>query len=253
MYRGVLYYLSGYVIRSYNIQTGTRSNNALRDLSSQIKSTNIRSFIITEHGFSVVYESDIWGVGTFAQISFSGGVIGEIENIYPYAGMVLVDIDFLVLFRPEGQRLVLVNLSSMETTEMQTEIIPGLGTYTASDGELYLYSMSYKTPGTMILHDLYSDEVFLVNIPDMRIPQNPNFSIREGMIYYWTSYGTGVMSIADTRVRGFSRDYILRDICFTSDGKLYAIAHDSSIENFLGATQYYIRMNIDGTGTEILD
>lgn len=50
-----------------------------------------------------------------------------------------------------------------------------------------------------------------------------------------------------------STEYQLYYMCFSDDGKLYAIGTLPNESDSLKYTEYYIRANLDGTQLEILD
>ena len=248
VYRGALYYLSPTGnIGKYDISTGKRRGNILSDYPAAAQVENISSLYVSDHGLSVVYKTNpMRGYTALIQLDFDGTIIGKIDSAPN--GIIVADVDMLVGYDYKNWELDFISLPDLEIISIPVDFEPGYLT-ADSDGHLYISDTTESKYGATVKYDLYSGNFTRINRPDAK---TYGCFVYDGKLYYPATTGTVQMSTYGTAQKTIIESYALNQICFSDDGKLYAIGQspDADLWEF---TRCYICANSNGTQLEILD
>lgn len=246
VYRGVLYYVSSdSTIGTYDISTGKICENILLNYPTQARVNTISGLYVSNHGISVIYDVGILDTALI-QLDFKGSIIGKIDSLP--SGVIVADADTLVGYDYKNWELEFILLSNLDSFSVPVDFEPGF-LCADKDGYLYIADTTENKYGRLVKFDLYTGDYTRVDRLDA---STYGCFVYAGKIYYPATNGTTQMSVLGTGWKTISKTYVLNLICFSDDGKLYAIG-TSPNASFSEYTEYYIRANLNGTQLEVLD
>lgn len=246
IYRGLLYYVSSEsTVATYNTSTGEVCENILLNYPSAAQVDTISGLFISSYGISVIYDVGFLETALI-QLDFEGGIIGGIDELP--SGVIVADADTLVGYDWENWELEYISLSNLDSFSIPLDFEPG-SLCADKDGYLYIADTTEKKYGNLIKFDLHTGDYTSMDRLDAATYGCFTY---DGKIYYPSTNGTTQMSALGTGWKTISKSYALNYICFSGDGKLYAIGEFPNA-SFYEYTEYYIRVNLDGTQLEVLD
>lgn len=247
-YRGVLYYVSSdSTIGTYNISTGEVCENILLNYPTAAQVENISSLFISDYGLSVVYKTNpFWGDTALIQLDFDGTIIGKIDPAP--SGIIVADVDMLVGYDYKNWELDFISLPDLEIISIPVDFEPGFLAADA-DGHLYISDTTENKYGATVKCDLYSGNFTRINRPDAK---TYGCFVYDGKLYYPATTGTVQMSTYGTAQKTIIESYALNQICFSDDGKLFAVGEPPDADLFY-FTDHFICVNSDGTQLELMD
>lgn len=246
IYRGVLYYVSSdSTIGTYDITTGEICKNILLNYPPAARVNTISGLYISNHGISVIYDVGLLNTALI-QLDFDGTIIGGIDNLS--GRVVLADADTLVGYDYKNWELEFISLSDLDSFSVPVDFEPGF-MCADKDGYLYIADTTENKFGRLVKFDLHTGDYIRINRLDAG---SYGCFVYNGKIFYPATNGTTQMSTLGAGWKTISKNYALSQICFSDDGKLYAIGKspDASLKEY---TEYYIRVNSDGSQLEVLD
>lgn len=249
VYRGKLYYVSneGECIGTYDIKTGEVCNNILLNYPSSARVDTISKIFVSDYGITVVYDTGFLDY-SLIQLSFDGTIIGNIDNLP--SEVIVADIDTLVCRDYKNWQLVFISLSDLSQHDVYLDFEPG-STCADDNGYLYISDTTDNDYGYTVRYELSTGEYSGINRLDA---DTYGCFVYDGKIYYPSTDGTKQMSVLGSGWKNINKQYSLNHICFSDDGKIYAVGNLLSDPSFaMEYTEYYIRMNCDGTQIEVLD
>lgn len=248
VYRGLLYFVSSdSTIGTYDISTGKICENILLNYPAKARVDTISDLYISNHGISIIYDVGFLD-SALIQLDFDGAIIGDINNLP--SGVIMADADTLVGYDYKNWELVFISLSDLDSFTIPVDFEPG-SLCVDKDGYMYIADTTEHRYGRLVKFDLHTGDYTRINKLDA---DKYNCFVYNGKIFYPATNGTKQMSVQGAGWETISKAYALNHICFSDDGKLYGIgtiASESTIN--LEYTEYYVRMNVDGTQLEVLD
>lgn len=248
VYRGVLYYISSdSAIGTYDISTGEICENILLSYPVQARVDTISYLYISNHGISIIYDVGFFDYALI-QLDFDGAIIGDINNLP--SEVIMADADTLVCYDYENWELVFISLFDLDILSVPVDFEPG-SICADKDGYLYISDTTKHKYGYHVKFDLRTGDYTRIDRLDAR---TYGCFVYNGKIFYPATNGTNQMSVLGVGWKTISKEYALNCICFSDDGKLYGIGRlPSESMPSLKYTEYYVRMNLDGTQVEVLD
>ena len=248
VYRGLLYYISSdSSISTYNISTGEICENILLNYPTAAQVDEISALYVSNHGISVIYNIGILKTALI-QLDFEGKIIGSIDAL-PY-GPIVADADTLVASDMENCELEFISLANLECISIPVPFVPGFP-HVDKNGDLYIANTTVDY-GELVKFDPHTGNFMEISLLGAC---SYAYSVFDGEIYYPSINGTTRMSAHGFERETINTTYALDNICFSDDGKLYAIGRTISDLNDLwwAAPKYYIRVDSDGSQLEVLD
>ena len=246
IYRGVLYYVSsGHAIGTYDISTGEICENILLNYPPAAQVDTISDLYISNHGISVIYDVGFLKTALI-QLDFDGSIIDGIADLP--MGVIVADADTLVGYDYENWELEFISLPDLDNFSVPVDFEPG-ALCADKEGYLYIADTTENKYGHLVRFNLDTGDYTRVSRVDA---STYGCFVYDGKIYYPSINGTIQMPVLGTGWETISRSYALNHICFSDDGKLYAIG-TSPGDSFLEYTEYYVRVNSNGTQIEVLD
>lgn len=246
VYRGVLYYVSSdSTIGTYDISTGEVCENILLNYPPTARIDTISGLYVSDHGISIIYDVGFLDTALI-QLDFDGTIIGSIAALP--SGVIVADTDTLVGYDWENWELEFISLPDLDSFSVPVDFIPG-SMCADKDGYLYIADTTENKYGRLVKFDLRTGDYTRIDRFDA---DTYSCFVYNGKIFYPATNGTTQMSALGTGWETISKTYALNHICFSDDGKLYAIG-TSPNASFLEYTEYYIRVNSDGSQLEVLD
>lgn len=246
VYRGVLYYVSSSgAIGTYNISTGEICENILLNYPREARVDTISDLYVSNHGISVIYDDGFLD-SALIQLDFDGAIVGKIDNLP--RGVIVADSDTLVGYDWENWELEFISLSDLDGFSVPVDFEPGT-LHADKNGYLYIADTTEKRYGCLVKFDLHTGDYTRIDRLDA---DTYGCFVYNGKIFYPATNGTKQMSALGAGWETISKAYALNYICFSDDGKLYAIGKTPNA-SFVEYTEYYIRVNSDGTQLEVLD
>lgn len=248
VYRGVLYYVSSdSTIGTYDISTGEICKNILLNYPTKARVNTISGLYVSNHGISVIYDVGFLDTALI-QLDFDGSIVGEIDALP--SGVIVADSDTLVGYDYKNWELEFISLSDLDSFAVPVDFEPG-SMCADKNGYLYIADTTERRYGRLVKFDLRTGDYTRINRLDA---DTYGCFVYDGKIFYPATNGTTQMSVLGTGWKTVSKTYVLNQICFSEDGKLYGIGTmppESTLD--MEYTEYYIRMNLDGTQLEVLD
>lgn len=248
VYRGVLYYVSSdSTIGTYDISTGEICKNILLNYPTEARVNTISKLYVSNHGISVIYKVGFLKYALI-QLDFDGSIVGGIDALP--SGVIVADSDTLVGYDYKNWELEFISLSDLGSFAVPVDFEPG-SLCADKNGYLYIADTTESRYGRLVKFDLRTGDYTRIDRLDA---DTYNCFVYNGKIFYPSTDGTTQMSVLGSGWETISKTYVLNLICFSDNGKLYGIGTippESTID--LEYTEYYVRMNVDGTQLEVLD
>lgn len=249
VYRGVLYYVSSEgTIGTYDIDTEEIRENILRDYPASARVDTIKYLYVSNHGLSVIYKTGFLKTALI-QLGFDGTVIGRVDGLSYHP--VIADEDTLVDTDYKNWELEFISLSDMERVSILLDFEPD-SICPSQDGFLYISDTTDGRYEDLVKYDLYSGEYSQMYKLDA---STYGCFCNNGQIYYPAVYGTGKMSDLGTGWEALTKEYELNYMCFSDDGKLYAIGTEPTVNTITAERymEYYLCIDLATNQIEVLD
>lgn len=246
IYHGVLYYVSSdNAVGTYDISTGEVCKNILLNYPSAAQVNSISNLYISTHGITVIYDVGFLEEALI-QLDFDGKIIGSIDKLP--SGVIVADADTLVGYDYKNWELKFISLLDLDSFSIPVDFEPG-SLCADRNGYLYIADTTKSNYGSLVKFDLQTGSYTRISKPDA---STYGCFVYDGEIYYPSKSGTMRMSVSGSGLKAVNTSYALNQICFSDNGKLYGIGTYPNAD-FLEYTEFYIRVNSNGSQLEILD
>ena len=255
-YADLLFYADGSLICLYDPEDGTVTEDLLRGNSDFADVAEILNLWVGYCGVAFRY-ADSEENQYIGEIDYNRATLGKFaltEN-EALSDFVMGEDWFLAFADLENDRACYIYLDTMTRySEPLSGNSLGWKVMSAGNGLLYYQIWDSENHESFYCYDYFMETGYTVRLPGLDYLISP--TVYQDSFYYAAKDGTYRISVSGEGQPEKICDYLLSDMCFTTDGKVYAIAFTKGTDEndqLPAQTIYTVRMNPDGSDLEILD